>query len=393
MSVIPEPSQTTSAINGHRGRIRSLDGLRAFAVVLVFASHIDPGVFREGLVGVDVFFVLSGYLITSLLLKEHTRRGSISLSRFYTRRMLRLYPALAVLVVVATVVALVDHTARPIPDALAALLYVTDFWVQFHPGTSLLAHTWSLSVEEQFYLIWPIALTVVLRRRWSINAVLTATIAGCIVVTAILGHYAGSHLPIIAWMPTSQGPELAAGALLAVVQQSQGRTRIVRWLSSWPAATASIALMVLLTVDLPDSWWVYGPMALVVWPLVAHLVLVPRGWLAEGFATRPMVWVGERSYGFYLIQIPVILLLDRSVHSVGVLLLLALPITVVLTELSWRCVEQPFLKMKSRFATPGVSLTGDAEVEPRPLPLPYLVQIDGSDPEMPSLDPSLQTLR
>src|SRR5579875_1162227 len=105
-------------------RIDSLDGLRALAVVLVFVGHVDQGQLPGGYVGVEVFFVISGYLITSLLLREHARTGTIGLSRFYLRRLLRLWPALLALVVVMTPIAAADHIGTPVPDGVAALFYV-----------------------------------------------------------------------------------------------------------------------------------------------------------------------------------------------------------------------------------------------------------------------------
>src|SRR6202042_1905766 len=109
-------------------RIDSLDGLRALAVLLVFVGHVDQRGLPGGYIGVEVFFIISGYLITSLLLRENAHTGTIRLRHFYIRRMLRLWPALLLFVVAVTPIAVHDRIGHPIPDGLAALFYVTDFW-------------------------------------------------------------------------------------------------------------------------------------------------------------------------------------------------------------------------------------------------------------------------
>jgi peptidoglycan/LPS O-acetylase OafA/YrhL len=147
-------------------RIDSLDGLRALAVLLVFVGHVDQRGLPGGYVGVEVFFVISGYLITALLLHEQRRTGAISLRHFYVRRMLRLWPALLLFVVVVAPISALDHIGEPAADGTAALLYLTDFWANASEHFSLLLHTWSLAVEEQFYLVWPAVLVFALKRGW-----------------------------------------------------------------------------------------------------------------------------------------------------------------------------------------------------------------------------------
>src|SRR5579862_1099054 len=153
-----------------RGYVPALDGLRAIAVLAVLGYHTWEGAFRGGWVGVDIFFVLSGYLITSILLAERDRRGTISFRQFYLRRALRLLPALVLCLAVAIALAasqgptLRDATTK---EAAAATLYAANWWqvLRPHAPIGLLAHTWSLSVEEQFYLCWPLALSGLLALR------------------------------------------------------------------------------------------------------------------------------------------------------------------------------------------------------------------------------------
>ncbi len=340
-------------------RIQSFDGVRGVFSLLVFAGHVFIRQMEGGIIAVDMFFLLSGYLITTLLLKEYRKTGTISLRRFYTRRMLRLYPLLVAVVVVTFVPAVVDHIENPVPDSLSALFYVTNFWRQLQHTNyiNLVINTWSLGVEEQFYLCWPIILIIALRRQWSLTKVLIALMLGTFLLTGATYH---AHLPfvsVLAWLPWAPGPELAAGSLLAVLQT---KPEVIKWVRrgvGWPVALASIALIFVVTFHGMYRWWSFGGVTVIVWPLIAYLALVPEGWLSKALCFRPAVWLGERSYAIYLIQIPVVVLLSRSVHSWYGELLIGLPLTLALAELSWRCVEQPFLRMKVRYETPGVAVS------------------------------------
>jgi peptidoglycan/LPS O-acetylase OafA/YrhL len=341
-------------------RVRSLDGLRGVFSLVVFSGHVFIPQMRGGIIVVDLFFVLSGYLITNLLLKEYAKTGTIGLRRFYTRRMLRLYPALFAVVIASFVLAQIDHIGDPIADSVSALLYVTNFWRQFHQHgnyISLVVNTWSLGVEEQFYLCLPVILIIALRRRWSLINVAVASMFACFVVTGVVGHTNPSFVPVAAWLPFASGPELASGALLAILLHTRSDLiSPIRRVVGWPVAVAAIVMTMVVTFHGMERWWMFGGVTVIAWPLIAHLVLVPQGWLSQAFSFRPAVWVGERSYALYLVQIPVLVLLSRSVPSYAGQLLIGLPLSLVLTQLSWVCVEQPFLRIKRGFATPGVSV-------------------------------------
>jgi peptidoglycan/LPS O-acetylase OafA/YrhL len=344
------------------GRIQSFDGVRGVFSLLVFAGHVFIRQMQGGIIAVDMFFLLSGYLITSLLLKEQRKTGTISLGRFYTRRMLRLYPLLAVVVLVTFVPAVIDHIEKPVPDSLAALFYVTNFWRQFQPGNyiNLVINTWSLGVEEQFYLCWPIIMIVALRRQWSLTKVLIGLAIGTFALTGAIQHAHLSFVGVLAWLPSAPGPELASGALLAVLQT---KPEVIKWVRrgvGWPVALASFVLIFVVTFHGMHRWWMFGGVTVIVWPLIAYLALVPEGWLSKALCFRPAVWLGERSYAIYLLQIPVVVLLSRSVHSWYGELLIGLPLTLALAELSWRFVEQPFLRLKTRYETPGVAVSAGA---------------------------------
>jgi peptidoglycan/LPS O-acetylase OafA/YrhL len=151
---------------GRSARWLALDGLRSLAVLVVVAFHAN-GLLGHGSLGVDVFFVLSGFLITSLLVAEWDRRGRIDLRRFYVKRFLRLAPALVVLCAAVVVIAVVS-ASRPrevAEGAVASALYVANLWLYSGHDMPLLQHTWTLALESQFYLLWPVLIGLVLTRR------------------------------------------------------------------------------------------------------------------------------------------------------------------------------------------------------------------------------------
>jgi peptidoglycan/LPS O-acetylase OafA/YrhL len=210
--VQPVPSAAVLAAPTRAGRASgspglgyrpALDGLRALAVIAVFAYHAELGWARAGFLGVDVFFVLSGYLITALLLAERRREGRIDLRRFWARRARRLLPAVVVLlaaVAVAVPLLAPDQAARIRADLVAALAYVSNWWLivgeqsyfEAAGRPPLLQHLWSLAVEEQFYLLWPPVLALAVRRRSSrrlVKPLLAAAVASAVVMALLFQPY------------------------------------------------------------------------------------------------------------------------------------------------------------------------------------------------------------
>lgn len=330
-------------------RLHSLDGLRAFAVLLVLATHADQGLLPGGVVGVEVFFVLSGYLITFLLLREHDAHGRISLRRFYARRALRLYPALALVVLATCPIAIHEEVGQPFRDSAAALVYVTDLWANYSYHVSLLVHTWSLSVEEQFYVCWPVVLIIALGRGWRLGRVLTVMVAASVVATIVLHFRHPTHVSIPAYLPTPHIAELGSGIWLAIAQRA-GATNCLALVAG--TGTALIALAALLGAELvlPSGSWVLPLVTVACWPPVAHLVLHQDSGLSRAFSARVPVWAGERSYGIYLWHYPILRVLGREGLPTWATFAVGFGLTLAVTELSWRYVEQPFLRLKRRFA-------------------------------------------
>src|SRR5215216_3952513 len=367
-----------------------LDGLRALAVIAVLLYHADLAWIPGGFLGVEVFFVISGYLITALLLAEWRQRGRIDLKTFWLRRARRLLPALYVLLVVSlafAVVFLPGEVAGLRGDVLAALGYVTNWYLIFGQESyfeavgrpSLLQHLWSLAVEEQFYLIWPPIFAVVMsagaavmRLPRAMCIALVGATASTLLMAALYrpevdpsriyfgtdtratGLLVGAALAL-AWIPGQglvRGRDLPDGARLHSIQY-WGRLRR-RWGWTDPrlldvAGLAALATLVLLCLRLGefDPLLYRGGLASVA--LVSAVVIMacahPHARLGEGLLGRqPLRWIGQRSYGVYLWHWPVFMItrpqLDVPIEGLP-LLVLRLGLTLVLAELSYRYVETP----------------------------------------------------
>jgi peptidoglycan/LPS O-acetylase OafA/YrhL len=359
--------------------IPALDGIRAVAVALVLADHGGiPGV-TGGFLGVDVFFVLSGFLITSLLLDEHARTDRIALAGFWIRRARRLLPAL--IVTVFTVVAArelfsPEATATLRDDAVAAFFWVsnwafvaqkTDYFSQGSPPSPL-QHTWSLAVEEQYYLIWPlllIAVAWILARRspravrWGVfglaTAGATASAAAAIVFTS------DSTLNRIYFGTDTRAQALLVGAAAAAllvrdwsVLTAGGAVRS-RW-GRWLARTLPIIGLAVLAAAAHYATgssrdFRYG--LLIVVAVAAVLVVAPvaldqGGLVARALAWRPLVWLGAISYGVYLWHWPMFLALngERTGWSGSLLFALRCAATIAVATASWWLLEQPIRRWR-----------------------------------------------
>ncbi len=337
-------------------RFDALDGVRAFAVLFVFGFHVAMPRFRGGFLGVDIFFALSGYLITMLLLREFRATGRVWLGGFYMRRLLRLMPAVVALVLVAVPVAKLANIGSPLHDGLATLTYLMDvFGVRSLDHGGVLAHTWSLAVEEQFYLVWPALLLVGLRRRIRLELLVAGITALGFAIALVLTDRLG--MPATYRTPFPHIPVLGAGVLLAValdnadhhyVRRITGALRrsAVGWLA------ALVLLVALFTIQGDRLWLYWGGFLLfgvIATILIGHLVLAPGSSAARAFSVFPAVWLGRRSYAFYLWHYPVLSVLGLSLASSWALALVGMPLTLLLTATSWTFVEQPFLRRKARF--------------------------------------------
>lgn len=332
----------------------ALDGLRGLAVVLVFLFHTGLPYFRNGFIGVDIFFVLSGFLITSLLIDEHGRRGSISLRSFYGRRILRLYPALVVVCVFAVGVELVGHHLKAqLTTALAALVYVANIWIYGGHQGVLLVHTWTLSLEEQFYLCWPLLLIFLLRSSRSLRWVLFLTISLAWTALILVPLHGGALYDVRYSYLRAGG--LPLGCVLAFVVPHLERVPKVMALAAG-AAVVFLCLASLTGSLLPGHLFANNSLglgAVVAVPAVAGLVLPVRSALSRALSHPIARWFGQRSYAIYLWHFPLLSL--AIAHGGGVPYDLRLAVaggaTLAASEVSWRLVESRFTALRRRFST------------------------------------------
>ena len=359
---------------GHRP---ALDGFRGLAILLVVPFNLGWGL-TGGYIGVDLFFVLSGFLITSLLIQERSRAGRIDFGAFYMRRILRLIPALlfllAALTVTTTVLSSPADARENYLASLAALFYVANWVMALGVGDGsdvmgALAHTWSLSVEEQFYLIWPPILATILIRGWGLRGV--AVVAGVGSLGALLWRVSlslgGAHPVRIYTGTDTRADALLLGCLLACIFHLRKGRPLMRSAGSGLIAVLALTVIVLGAFRLPsDASPVmqqggFTAVAIVAVLLLAHLVDQPAGRLGNAFSWMPLVVVGKLSYGVYLWHLLVgrFLTADRLPLS-GILLETTRVVAIAcVVAFSWHFVERPALTLKERWtrATPdhGIS--------------------------------------
>ena len=350
------------------GYLPGLDGVRALAVIGVLLYHADLSWIPGGFLGVDVFFVLSGFLITSLILEEFDRSGKVDFRKFYLGRARRLLPALIlVLVVVSLAAALVyqDAARQLASDVVASIFYVNNWWYiaadqsyfEFIGRPPLLKHLWSLAVEEQFYLVWP-AIAFLAMRRFARKGVFAVAATLAILSTiwmlqlAVANGFPDFADPSRAYFGTdSHSMGLLIGAAMATFWRP-GRMR-----RSLPTGASVIITAIGIAALLAVIWffvfvgeftpWLYRGGFLGLALIVATLIAAashPGVGLGKAMGTQPWRYIGQRSYGLYLWHWPVFMAtrpgLDLSLDGVP-LLILRLGLTVGIAELSFRFVEMP----------------------------------------------------
>ena len=350
-------------------RVRGLDGLRALAAAAVLAYHLIPGVAIGGFLGVDVFFVLSGFLITALLIRENQRFGGINLKSFWLRRIRRLLPAVGLMSVITLIVAGLlnrDLLVGILPQFVGVLTFSYN-WVEISQGVSyfnqaqphLWTNVWSLAVEQQFYILWPLAVVGILflHPKWrpAVPLVLAVISAGLMAfwvsgTTEFTRAYQGTD---------SHAFGLMLGAALAMVatdpmgmpdRAAGGWQKWLRGLLAW----ICLAIIVSAWFLIPDDRaWVYPWGTLIA--VVATLGLIqgflpqideaggPGHLLANLLDARPLVWLGERSYGIYLWHWPLWVIAGKMLPAAPVILIALIVIagSVLAATLSYRYVEVP----------------------------------------------------
>jgi peptidoglycan/LPS O-acetylase OafA/YrhL len=351
VSVRPVSGPQASLRSQSSGYVPSLDGLRAVGIILVFVHHLITPLPFGGAVGVDIFFVLSGYLITSILLREYDRHGRISLRRFYLRRAARLYPALLTVMVILFVPGLLfapSIKAYLVENALAAT-YTTPIALQVSDTAAWAwRHTWSLGIEEMFYLLWPVLLIGVLtQKRVRAHAVLGVTCIGLILLAAGVALEAAGEPESL--LLRSGG--LFLGCALALrTMRSSGRAG--GWVSSsktaWIGASIILGAVVLASMDgalaLPVLLTVLGSTA-----ILAHITSGSHGRLARLLSWAPLTYTGKISYELYLWHYPLLIIsswaLDADPLSVAIVVG---PLSIVAAATTHHVLTPWVERLKSR---------------------------------------------
>jgi peptidoglycan/LPS O-acetylase OafA/YrhL len=376
------------------GYAAPLDGMRGIGVVLVIFVHATFEPFGAFAGTVDMFFVVSGFLITTLLLEEDRRSGRVDLRRFYTRRALRLFPLLYLVLAGTLLAALGVHLLtdnrdlldKAISDVIAGATYTYHVVHPVHielvgggaPEIRPLLHLWSLSVEEHFYLFGVLVVLGAVRRRWATQLALFFVAAWIAIGVARLTGHVG---PRFAWY---QRPDaLLLGVALAVLnaklptELAPSVQRLMRrgvtaatvllvvtvFVGTWFARPLGLFVPFLVPEggSLRDGlyWGEFGfsLVSLSIAVMVLGLARCPDHRVGRFLSWKPFTTVGARSYAIYLLHVPLGVLLLETVgkRSEGLALLLYVPLLVAATEIAHRCVERPAMRFKTRTNQPGAS--------------------------------------
>lgn len=350
--MIPRHSSASAASSAERAYRADIDGLRALAILSVVFYHAGPAWLPGGFTGVDVFFVISGYLIGGQIYRELCN-GAFSYLRFYQRRAKRILPALyAVLVftlLAASFLLSPGEFTELAKEAFAATLSASNVWfwatTNYFAGNSELnplLMTWSLGVEEQFYVVIPLMLVLMagLRRKW----ILPATIAVCLLSLAIAASLAARFPMMVFYLLPARAWELGAGVALAV-------TELNRKSSLLSGALAQIAGFAGLALVLAPMFLLSAHSALPVPPLISSVVgtalsiAVPRCWMNRQLLSLPgLTFIGRISYSWYLWHWPLLAFMHiiGGAHLPAAAPALAVATSFAAAVLSWRFIERPF---------------------------------------------------
>ncbi|WP_163100176.1 acyltransferase family protein [Peribacillus alkalitolerans] len=352
--------------------IAGLDGIRAIAVLAVIAYHFSFSWARGGFLGVDIFFVLSGYLITSIILPEHGNQLDFSLRKFWMGRIRRLLPAAYVMIITTSAwVVLFNRelltTIRG--DAIASVFYVSNWWFIFHKlsyfdsfgSPSPLKNLWSLAIEEQFYLVWPLVLVtglIVFKKRSRFSMIVWIG-ALCSALWMGILFQPGEDPSRIYYGTDTRSFELLIGCWLAIVwpmkrlSSNKLPTQLKYMLNLIGFLTFSIFIVCVLFVDEYTSFLYRGGMLL--FSLNAAILIAcvchPSSFLGYLLSFKPLRWIGTRSYGIYLWHYPV-MVLSTPVQEIGNpvygRVVLQIAIILIIAELSYRYIEMPIRKQGFR---------------------------------------------
>jgi peptidoglycan/LPS O-acetylase OafA/YrhL len=349
--------------------IPALDGIRAIAVFLVILYHLSnqrtlPAF--PGPLGVLGFFVLSGLLITWLLIKEEEKHGAISLKGFYRRRALRIFPAFYVFWIVAVASRLVAHGQEvPWSQAFSAFFYVSNYFhALFHPTPDYMIHTWSLSAEEQFYLLWPLSFVMFSKKKRLLMVGLGSVIAAIWIHRFRLWIVAHATY-YITYAFDTRADALLVGCFLALaLKEGLGRWLLEKVCGPvWaPVVTILLIGVSVFTGQLSEGYKLTGGLAiepLLVAILICQLVVQSSSGPWRWLNAKPVVYLGKISYPLYLYHLLATHLTTRLAAripglSTPLFVVMAILVGIFIASCSYHFVEKPFLTLKDKGASPSV---------------------------------------
>lgn len=349
-----------------RRYITGLDGIRAIAVIMVLAYHLKLALFKSGFLGVTVFFVLSGYLITGILISEVEEEGTIDLKNFWLRRIRRLVPAvMSMAVVIIFVSAVVNRVifTKGCKDFLASVLGFNNWWQIFNKVSyfeaagvpSPFTHCWSLAIETQFYLIYPLILLAVYKlaksrgngraKRGLLIAGVTLLLALISVILMIVLFDPQQDASRVYYGTDTRAFSLLFGALLAILWEYRMVPRRLSASVNMVLGSVSFAVLLVMTIAINGSsnFWYRGGqfVGTILTVLVIYTVSGRKTWLSRFLSHPVLKWIGDRSYSIYLWHYPIILLISKGIKASWWITLIELVLSVALAELSYRFIETP----------------------------------------------------
>ena len=349
-----------------RRYITGLDGIRAIAVIMVLAYHLKLALFKSGFLGVTVFFVLSGYLITGILISEVEEEGTIDLKNFWLRRIRRLVPAvMSMAVVIIFVSAVVNRVifTKGCKDFLASVLGFNNWWQIFNKVSyfeaagvpSPFTHCWSLAIETQFYLIYPLILLGIYKlvksrgegraKRGLLFAGVTLLLALISVILMIVLFDPQQDASRVYYGTDTRAFSLLFGALLAILWEYRMVPRRLSASVNMVLGSVSFAVLLVMTIAINGSsnFWYRGGQffGTILTVLMVYAVLGRKTWLSRFLSNPVLKWMGDRSYSIYLWHYPIILLISKGIKASWWITLIEIVLSVVLAELSYRFIETP----------------------------------------------------
>lgn len=358
----------------NNGYITGLDGLRAFAVLIVIAYHFSFNWAGGGFLGVDIFFVISGYLITSKVLSIQENKQSFNFKEFWSSRIRRLFPAVCVMIIITFIWVILfkpNLLINILGDGVSSIFYVSNWWFIFHKlsyfdsfgSPSPFKNLWSLSIEVQFYIIWPIILIIgykILKKRDK----LAKMVFGLALLSAMLMgilYKPGIDPSRIYYGTDTRAFELLIGSWLAIIcpmktfiarrsySLKKNSNKQKKMLNITGTVSLTIFILCVIFVNEYNTFLYRGGLFLISLNAAILIACVcnPNSYLRHIFSWKPLTWIGERSYGIYLWHYPIIVL-STPVYEIGnpsyLRVGLQLIITFIVANLSYNYIEIPIRK-------------------------------------------------